>query len=260
MRHVPKHDVLLSMIDCIPCSYKMHDELHRLRIAFTARPKINSHSQIFRPKHILSAQIFIFLWFMPSLGVHRPWWFAWLYNQIKDMALQAFDLKISWSHTHNNHHIFGRGIWEKEIVSAKCHTKQLWVYMYVSIQQYKRIGMWAAVIWIDEDMKNLESTLLATSLYIWLPNQHTGLNERTKKTILFIANQLIRVAAESKSCDVTQWKFIFVAGQKLKKQSFEVRSFNHSGIFFIFRWSLNHCAPPLAWQVSTGSKWFRDHL
>ena len=106
---------------------------------------------------------------------------------------QAFDLKISWSHTHNNHHIFGRGIWEKEIVSAKCHTKQLWVYMYVSIQQYKRIGMWAAVIWIDEDMKNLESTLLATSLYIWLPNQHTGLNERTKKTILFIANQLIRV-------------------------------------------------------------------
>ena len=173
---------------------------------------------------------------------------------------QAFDLKISWSHTHNNHHIFGRGIWEKEIVSAKCHTKQLWVYMYVSIQQYKRIGMWAAVIWIDEDMKNLESTLLATSLYIWLPNQHTGLNERTKKTILFIANQLIRVAAESKSCDVTQWKFIFVAGQKLKKQSFEVRSLNHSGIFFICRWSLNHCAPPLAWQVSTGSKWFRDHL
>ena len=152
----------------------------------------------------------------------------------------AFDLKISWSHTHNNHHIFGRGIWEKEIVSAKCHTKQLWVYMYVSIQQYKRIGMWAAVIWIDEDMKNLESTLLATSLYIWLPNQYTGLNERTKKAILFNGNQLIRVAAESKSCDVTKLKFIFFAGQKLKKQSFELRSLNCSGIFFICRWSLNH--------------------
>ena len=100
-----------------------------------------------------------------------------MYDDLHDCIIrlgiwQAFDLKISWSHTHNNHHIFGRGIWEKEIVSAKCHTKQLWVYMYVSIQQYKRIGMWAAVIWIDEDMKNLESTLLlATSLYFWLPNQ-----------------------------------------------------------------------------------------
>ena len=153
---------------------------------------------------------------------------------------QAFDLKISWSHTHNNHHIFGRGIWEKEIVSAKCHTKQLWVYMYVSIQQYKRIGMWAAVIWIDEDMKNLESTLLATSLYIWLPNKRTGLNERTKKTILFIANQLIRVAAESKSCDVTNqqncWStFLFI------HQWYQIKAKHclHPEMFYLYLISLN---------------------
>ena len=60
--------------------------LHRLRtpgqeIAFTARPKIHSHStdihiECSKPKHILSAisaQIFRFLWFMPSLGVRSPW-------------------------------------------------------------------------------------------------------------------------------------------------------------------------------------------
>ena len=107
--------------------------------------------------------------------------------------------------SYNNHHIFGRGIWEKEIVSAKCHTKQLWVYMYVTIQQYKRIGMWAAVIWIDEDMKNLESTLLAISLYIWLPNQPTGLNERTKKIISSIANQLIKKYAHGNLVQGFHW-------------------------------------------------------
>ena len=150
-------------------------------------PSMHCKNQLPLPNLIV--QIFRFFWFMPSLGVGSSWWL----HIIRLGIWQAFDLKISWSHTHNNHHIFGRGIWEKEIVSAKCHTKQLWVYMYVSIQQYKRIGMWAAVIWIDEDMKNLESTLLAISLYIWLPNQPTGLNERTNKIISSIANQLIWV-------------------------------------------------------------------
>ena len=48
----------------------------REEIAFTARPKIHSHSQIFRSKHILSitsANYFRYLWFMPSLGVRSPW-------------------------------------------------------------------------------------------------------------------------------------------------------------------------------------------
>ena len=58
--------------------------IHGLRmpgeeIAFTARRKSTPTPRIFRyirPKHILSAtsaQIFRFLWFMPSLGVHSPW-------------------------------------------------------------------------------------------------------------------------------------------------------------------------------------------
>ena len=45
----------------------------RGEIAYTARPKIHSHS---RPKHILSAtlvQFFRYLWFMPSLDVRSPW-------------------------------------------------------------------------------------------------------------------------------------------------------------------------------------------
>ena len=48
-------------------------------IAFTAQPKINSHSQSFRYGRSIfclsatSAQIFRFLWFMPSLGVRSPW-------------------------------------------------------------------------------------------------------------------------------------------------------------------------------------------
>ena len=55
-----------------------HTNNHGLRtpgekISFTARPKINSHFQIFRYDQSTSARIFKFLWFMSSSGVRSLW-------------------------------------------------------------------------------------------------------------------------------------------------------------------------------------------
>ena len=61
--------------------------IHGLRtlweaLAFTTRPKIHSHSQIFRYDWSIfclpfaSAQVSD-LWFMPSMGVCSPWWNPW---------------------------------------------------------------------------------------------------------------------------------------------------------------------------------------
>ena len=70
------------------CKYCYHGlRTHCEEIAFTARPKINSHSQIFR----YARSIFClphrpnfsrFLWFTASLGVRNPWlnatsWWPW---------------------------------------------------------------------------------------------------------------------------------------------------------------------------------------
>ena len=63
------------------CDLSIHQPGHGLQtpgeeIAFTARPKINSDSQIFRYGWNIFClpQIFRFLWFLPSLGVHGPWY------------------------------------------------------------------------------------------------------------------------------------------------------------------------------------------
>ena len=78
-----------------------HHGLRTLReeIAFTARPKIHSHSQIFRYGRSIfsatSAQIFRYLWFMPSLGVRSPWTWSW-HSWCQCWKCCQFVAKTSW--------------------------------------------------------------------------------------------------------------------------------------------------------------------
>ena len=67
----------------------------RKEIAFTAQPKIHSH---IRPKHILSAtlvQFFRYLWFMPSLGVHSPcfWAVSFVGLAVRDVLISIKSLR-----------------------------------------------------------------------------------------------------------------------------------------------------------------------
>ena len=67
-----------SIIQKNQISFNHGLRMPREEIVFTARPKTQSQSQIFRYgwKHILSAasaHFFRYLWLMPSLGVRSPW-------------------------------------------------------------------------------------------------------------------------------------------------------------------------------------------
>ena len=109
------------------------------KIAFIARPKIKSQSQIFRYGRSifclpLSAQNFGFLWFMPSLSVRSLWMKPTWKNLWDNLGITWFFSGLAWKPKIEacNHTVQNRSLTLHLLVNEKCRNclRSFWLLYF----------------------------------------------------------------------------------------------------------------------------------